>query len=55
MVRRHRIKGPEEKKDNTNQLILIAAGVLIILIFVLWIFFGYKYIWVPAEQLLQSI
>ncbi len=55
MARRHSIKGPEEKKDNTNQLILIVAGVLIILVFVLWIFFGYKYIWVPSETLLQSI
>lgn len=55
MVRRHSIKGPEEKKDNTNQFILITAGALIILVFVLWIFFGYKYIWIPAEKLLQAI
>lgn len=55
MQRYPSIKGKVEKKGNTDKIILITAVLLIIFVFIIWFFFGYKYIWIPSEQSFTSI
>ncbi|MEM4347294.1 MAG: hypothetical protein QW802_01745 [Candidatus Altiarchaeota archaeon] len=54
MLKHPSIRG-EIEKDNTDRIILITAAILIFFVFLIWFFFGYKYVWIPSEQSFSSI